>query len=153
MKYFLAIITLVFAAACSNNKSEDKPEDNFPEGSEVKLWRSDLNDSTGKLIMMQDNMIIVDSLAPADIIGFLNEQFPRVQLAYERTSNDTIFIRIPDAMYLTQQMGSSGPVMFFAAAVYNLTELPGIRWVNFDFEEGDHASPGTFGRDDFKNEF
>jgi hypothetical protein len=152
MKYIFIVITLVLAASCSNNKSEDNKEENIPAGNELKLWRSDLNDSTGKLIMMQDNLIVVDSLTPTDIIGFINEQFPRVQLAFERISNDTIFIRIPDAMFLTQQMGSSGPTMFFSAAVYNLTELPGIRWVSFDFEEGDHASPGVLRREDFKNE-
>jgi hypothetical protein len=49
-------------------------------------------------------------------------------------------------------MGSTGPTMFLSSAVYNLTEIPGIRYVNFDFEEGDHASPGTFSRESFKDE-
>jgi hypothetical protein len=61
-------------------------------------------------------------------------------------------VKIPEATYLTQQMGSSGPTMFFAEAVYNISEIPGIRFINFDFEEGDHAQPGTYTRDDFKDQ-
>jgi hypothetical protein len=49
-------------------------------------------------------------------------------------------------------MGSSGPTTYFAEAVFNLTEIPGIHYVSFDFEEGDHAQPGTFNRESFKDE-
>jgi len=75
-----------------------------------------------------------------------------VQLAFVKTSGDTVYLKIPDPMYLTQQMGSSGPTIYLAQAVYSLTEVPGIKYVNLDFEEGDHASPGTFNRDSFKDE-
>ena len=32
------------------------------------------------------------------------------------------------------------------SATVTLTELPDIKFVNFDFEVGDHALPGTNGR-------
>ena len=151
-KLFLPLLVLLFAAACSNNKSSDEPEEKLPEGVEVKLWEANLDDSTGKLVMSQDNMIFLDTIVPQPIIGFLNGEFPRVQLVFEKISNDTLFVAIPDATYLTQQMGSSGPTMYFASAVYNLTEIPGIRYVSFNFEEGDHASPAVLTREDIKNE-
>ena len=82
----------------------------------------------------------------------MNNNWPHVQLEIVKTSGDTLFIKIPQSTYLTQQMGSSGSITYLAEAVYNLTEIPGIHYVNFDFEEGDHAQPGTFNRDSFKNE-
>ena len=49
-------------------------------------------------------------------------------------------------------MGSTGPELYFAEAVYNLTEIPGIRFINFSLTEGDHAGPDTYSRDSFKPE-
>jgi hypothetical protein len=69
-----------------------------------------------------------------------------------KTSGDTVYLKIPEATYLTQQMGSSGPTMYFANLVYNLTEIPGIKNINVDLLEGDHAQPGTFNQDSFKDE-
>jgi len=39
-----------------------------------------------------------------------------------------------------------------ATATYTLTEAKGINYVDFDFEEGDHAVPGTYSRESFKPE-
>jgi hypothetical protein len=93
-----------------------------------------------------------DTLSPEKIVQYLNDNWPHVQLVIVRISGDTLYVKIPQSTYLTQQMGSSGPATYIAEAVYNLTEIPGIHYVNFDFEEGDHAQPGTFNRDSFKNE-
>ena len=93
-----------------------------------------------------------DTLSPEAVVAFLNNKWPHVQLVMIKTSGDTLFIRIPQSAYLTQQMGSSGPTAYFAESVYNLSEIPGIHYVSFDFEEGDHAQPGTFNRDSFKGQ-
>jgi hypothetical protein len=47
---------------------------------------------------------------------------------------------------ITQQMGTSGADDYMTTTTFTLTELKGIKYVNFDFEEGDHAVPGTYSR-------
>lgn len=149
--FYLAAATLLIAS-CGNNKSDDETNEDVEITEQTFVWQSNMDDSTGKLKMSKDKPIGNDSLTTETIIAYLNSANPQVQLEFIKTSNDTIYLRIPSANYLTQQMGSTGPMMYFAAAVYNLTELPGITHVNFDFEEGDHASPSVLNRESFKDE-
>jgi len=93
-----------------------------------------------------------DTLSAAGVVTYLNTINSNVKLEFSKTSHDTIYINIPNATYLTQQMGSTGPTMYFASVVYNLTDIPGINYVTFDFDEGDHASPGTYSRNSFNDE-
>jgi hypothetical protein len=51
--------------------------------------------------------------------------------------------------YLTQRMGSTGADEFLAVATFTLTEYDHIKFVNFIFELGDHASPGLYSREYF----
>jgi hypothetical protein len=149
---FLIPVISVTIAACNNSSDKPVPDDGSVSAPELRTsWQATMNDSTGKLEMVSANTG-PDTLTPAAVIAYLNSINANVQLQEIRTSNDTLYVKIPQAMYLTQQMGSSGPVLFFAEAVYNLTEIPGIRYVNFDFEEGDHASPSTISRETLRNE-
>jgi hypothetical protein len=79
----------------------------------------------------------------------MNDQYPEIQVRFDRLSNDTIFVNIPNSTYLTQQTGSSGPEGYFAELTYNLTELKDISYVSVKFKKGDHAEPGIFSRTDF----
>jgi hypothetical protein len=63
----------------------------------------------------------------------------------------TASVEIINAEYLTQRMGSSGAQAYLVSVTFTLTENPQIKKVNFIFEEGDHAMPGTYSREDFKN--
>ena len=154
MKYFsLLILASLLFIACNN--SADKPEDDGDTtdlNPPVYSWQASLNDSTGKLEVKKSDAVGPDSLSVPAVITYLNKTNINVQLAFVKNSGDTVYLKIPDAMYLTQQMGSSGPTIYLAQAVYNLTEVPGIKYVNLDFDEGDHASPGTFNRESFKDE-
>ena len=58
-------------------------------------------------------------------------------------------VEIINARYLTQRMGSTGADAFLAEATFTITEHPGIDMVYFQFEEGDHASPGLYSRENF----
>ena len=152
MKNLLSfILAALFFYACGNNKA-DQPETENDATNIVFNWEAALNDSSGRLELVKQEGIGPDSLSPKAVIDFLNKKNEFVQIQYIKVSGDTLYAKIPEATYLTQQMGSSGPTLFFAEAVYNLTEIPGIRFVNFDFEEGDHASPGVFDRDTFKDQ-
>ncbi|MBI5211927.1 MAG: hypothetical protein HY957_00950 [Nitrospirae bacterium] len=53
--------------------------------------------------------------------------------------------------HLTQRMGSTGAEEFLAAATFTLTEYDKIKFVNFNFDGGDHAQPGIYYRETFLN--
>ncbi len=151
--YILILLACSFFVACNNKADQpDTEEDSTTISPYTFSWQATLNDSTGKLELTKQEMIGPDSLSPQAVVDFLNSSNPNISLTLVKTSGDTIFIKIPEPTYLTQQMGSTGPTMYFASAVYNLTEIPGIRFANFDFEEGDHAQPGTFTKESFKEE-
>lgn len=83
------------------------------------------------------------------IIHGLNQQYPEIQLSKIAIQHDTLVLFIKDALYFTNQMGSSGPAQYLAQAVINLTSVPGIKYVHIDLKEGEHAGPGTWSRKDF----
>jgi len=148
----IAACLLLFA--CNNNADKEVviSIDSTAGNSDISSWAPDLDDTTGRLVMKKVTTDGPDTLSVSSVIEFLNRTNPNVQLFLTRTSGDTIYIHIPQADYLTQQMGSTGPTMYFANAVYNLTEVPGYHVVNFDFIEGDHAMPGPLNRESFKDE-
>ena len=135
-------------------KNSDKPHDDSEITNKTKFtWVAAFNDSTGKFEVIKKDNTGPDSVNVNSLIAYLNETNTNVLLNLIKLSGDTIYLSIPDAEYLTQQMGSSGPINYFATVVYNLTEISGIKFVNFDFDLGDHASPGVYSRESFKNEF
>lgn|SRR5690606_18999847 len=88
--------------------------------------------------------LTVDALTLA-----LRTNYPEIALEVDHVANDTLFVKIADARYLTQQMGSSGAQVYIMEATYAYTELPDIEVVHFDFAEGDHAVPGDYTRRSF----
>ena len=148
---FPGALLIVILTACGNKKAETvvSREDSTAE---LFSWEAVLNDSTGNVELVKKEDEFPDSLSVQAVVDFINHKNPGIVLQFIRTSSDTLFLSIPEATYLTQQMGSTGPTLFFAEAVYNLTEIPGIRFIHFDFDEGDHAQPGTYTREDFRNQ-
>ena len=106
------------------------------------------NDTLG--IPVKKNAV-KDDLSPEELIGLINKHHGtgKINLTYVETSNDTIYVKIDDSAYLTQQMGTLGPHAYMATVTFTLTELPNVKYVNFNFEEGDHAAPGTYTRTSF----
>jgi hypothetical protein len=154
MKQFLILIFVsLLITSCGNNKADQPATDNDTATVTINyIWQATLNDTSGKLEMKKVETTNLDSLSPASIVAFINTSDSSVHLDFIKTSNDTVYIKITDATFLTQRMGSTGSTMYLAGVVYNLTELPGIRFINFDFEEGDHAQPGTLSRDSFNDQ-
>jgi hypothetical protein len=74
---------------------------------------------------------------------------PKVKLL--TVKNQIASVEVINAEYLTQRMGSSGAQAYLASVTFTLTENPQIKEVKFIFEGGDHAMPGTYTRQDFKN--
>lgn len=148
-KLFFVILTLSILFSCKNNDANKITDGSDSLSSRMFYWQAFLDDSTGKLGFRK--IPANDTLTIPRTIDFLNQSNTNIKLEYVKTSNDTIFIRIPNALYLTQQMGSTGPTLYLSEVVYNMMQIPGINEVNFDFEEGDHATPGTYNKTTFDN--
>ncbi|MBU0982137.1 hypothetical protein KKC94_05605 [Patescibacteria group bacterium] len=69
------------------------------------------------------------------------------QLAFIKTEGNTIFVRVINANTLTEMMGSAGASQYMKVATYTLTEIESIDFVDYEFEEGSHASPGRYSRE------
>lgn len=114
-------------------------------------WTAVFNEQTQQLELRQNKNLKVGNWTPQDAIDAVNIKYPQIKLERVKQSNDTIFVRIDDATYLTQQTGSAGARAYLAEATFALTELDSIQAVYFNFKEGDHASPKTYTRADFDN--
>lgn len=163
--YSLCVFTLVISGCkCGTNTADNGPmesdtvteteivTDSSDFGPEVtnipSLWKVELqDDQTEKLKKPEQESNI---MAPQEMVNAMNASYPEIHLDLKKISHDTAFIAIPESQYLSQQIGSTGAYNYMATAVYNLTELKNIKYVHFDFKEGDHAAPGTYNRDDFK---
>lgn len=147
----LLVFIILLISACGNNKADQPAAEEYS----IEMgysWQATVNDSTGRLEMKKQETAGPDSLSPQAVIDFINTTNTYILLKFVNTSNDTVYIKIPEATYLTQQMGSTGSTIYLAQLVYNLTEIPGTHYVNLDFEEGDHAAPGTFSRKSFNDQ-
>jgi hypothetical protein len=89
-----------------------------------------------------------DTLTPEKLIDLVNTYHGQenIKIDLVLVSNDTIYVEIKNSTYLTQQMGTTGADSYISTTVYTLTELKGIKYVDFKFVEGDHAQPGTYDR-------
>ncbi len=106
---------------------------------------------TGDFVLKHQRQLPAEEIGVQSLIDDINAAWENIRLEFRKLSGDTIYVAIPDSKYLTQQMGSAGAGGYIASVTFNLTELKNIRFVNYDFEEGDHLAPGTFSREDFKN--
>ena len=93
----------------------------------------------------------MSNLGPNDIIDAINYKYPQIKLEWVKQEGNKAFVKIADARYLTSGSGTEGANAYMAEVTFSLTELKGINEVNFNFIEGDHARPGAYTREDFKN--
>lgn len=107
------------------------------------IWDYDCMKDT----VMQIRNVTSDTLTHEILMNFINTDYQdKIYLEYVKTKHDTLFVIINDSHYLTQQMGTAGADDYMISATFTLTELQEVGFVNFDFEEGDHAIPGTYSR-------
>jgi len=107
------------------------------------VWGYDKEDGRYRLIEPMENA------TAGSIVTRLNALHPDPGLELLKIEGDIAFVRVPDAEYLTQRMGTTGAEYFMALVTISLTSLSGIEHVNFSFKEGDHAIPGAYSRVDF----
>lgn len=153
----VSIISCTLFLACNNptqNNSDSQSEQKKDSNSNIDsvshnhspIWSYDYNADT--LIRLDSNLN--PSRTVKDAINIINKAYEgKIILALIRQDADTLRVKIEQPEILTQQIGSTGARAYMALAVFTLTEQTGIHYVTFDFEEGDHASPGTYSRYSF----
>lgn len=156
-RYLSCFVLILFFSSCLNDR-KDKTTDTELDSVETNTkpaeisnipWYSELDTVTQVFSLERNELIKTQDLDSVNVIKALNKNYPESILVWNQLSNDTAYVSIPDAAYLTQQSGSLGAKLFLAESTYSLTEIPGIKVVNFNFQVGDHASPGAYTRDDF----
>ena len=130
----------------SNNDGSDSPVviKNSPS-----VWSADFETATNTYKIHKPVNSRLDTLSAQKLVSLAN--WDSVHVDFIKTSHDTMYVSIPNSEYLTQRIGSTGAENFMATTTFTLTEMKGIKFVNFKFKEGDHASPGVYSRADFKD--
>ncbi|MFM2138291.1 MAG: hypothetical protein RJA57_598 [Bacteroidota bacterium] len=147
------MLLVLVVTGCRSKRIGDTGTDSTDSSSWSPGWEATLNDSTGRIGIRRRLSDGPDSLTPTAVIRYLNRMNPRIELHYRFQSGDTCYTDIPRSEYLTHQIGSTGAESYFMEAVYNLTEIPGIHHVRFDFREGDHAQPDVLSRESFTPDY
>lgn len=156
-KITLSLLVITSLFACNNQAAEEKQEtdtlseDEITVAGDKLVWTTAYDSLSGNYLLKQQRQADADRLTAQELIAGINASRENVRMELIKISNDTIYVAIPNSEFLTQRMGSAGAAEYMAVSTYNLTELKNIHFVNYAFEEGDHAAPGTFSREDFGN--
>lgn len=150
------LFVIVFIASC-RNETEPTAEDadtiqiSTETSKEIDSvpYNVEYSEQTHDLSLVRSKESIKDADV-ADVIAAFNKKYEGIKLDLVKLGKDTISVKIADASKLTQGMGSTGAEAYLAELTFSLTELQGIKAVKIDFEEGDHAMPGVYTREDFK---
>jgi len=158
MKRILIFMMLASLSACNNSGKEPAEEPNIEADtaaattsatvntgeSDLYVWKSSPDYTKEKNPGLRKEIIQEDSL-----IRGLNRMHENVLLEKVKRSGDTLYTEIKDSEYLSEQMGTTGAEMYLADVILNLTEVPGINYVNIQLKEGSHMQPGTWNKQSF----
>ena len=165
-RFITLCFTILFLNACtsiSNEKhtaeetlqtktvAQQQSKNNTQKVFNKLIWATDFDTVKHDFVLLKNREVNADTLTPQKIISEINSVNPSILLEFKKVSNDTIFVLIPDSYYLTERIGTTGASCYMASTTFSLTELKGVKYVNYDFEAGEHLSPGTETRNDYKN--
>jgi len=149
----IAFSTITFFACTGSDKGTNATDSTYQgqtiidQPDTVLFWTIDDYNKT-KSQVYKDSLDITD---PQTVVNGINFIYPDIHLKYLKMSNDTIYAVIDSAYAFTNDMGSSGASEYLSTVVINLTTLKNVNFVNLNFPEGNHASPGVFAKSDFEN--
>lgn len=115
------------------------------------IWTVDFESTTNTFKIHKPTNARPDTLSADKLIASINNNWDSIHLNFIKVSHDTIYVNIPNSEKLTEGLGSTGAENYMATTTFSLTEIEGIKYVNYGFKMGDHASPGVYSRSDFKN--
>jgi len=152
---FLGAIYIVIGILKRNesvtfSKSHTWYVDVDPAGSSIILVRGkkvgEIKHDVNKLILALNKAVVDAEILRPRGEGVATD-FPVIRL--QKIEQRTADIEIQNDLYLTQSMGSAGAQGYLAEVTFTLTEMPGVKTVNFIFTEGDNAAPGLYSRESF----
>ena len=139
----LILVIMILLAACNN---QNRPKKDAKIIGQIPMWDFDCD----SILKLQN--VNADTLTYSKLIKGINDKYlDKVYLEFVKISYDTIFVKIKNSDHLTQQMGTCGADQYMISNTFTLTELKDIKYVHFDFEYGDHASPGAYSRKYYLN--
>ena len=145
MRFAVTILLIFLFFSCGNNDKEIS-ETEYAVSDTLLAWDTNAD----SMIMKRDATVPDGAITIKRIINGLNEKYPEIQIDVIKQSGDTIYVELPDAEYLGNQMGSAGSSAWFADAVINLTSVPGINYVSFKMNTYSHASGGVISQEEYK---
>lgn len=156
---FLFWIGIITISSCTSDNSKLNEEEMAKESAAlsdlgktlVVPWNVELNDSTQMMEIKKNKEASMFNLTPSDMVDAINLKYPQIKLEWIKQEGKRAIVKIEDANYLTRESGTEGATAYLAEATFSLTEFNGIEEVEFVFQEGDHAHPGVYTREKFKN--
>jgi hypothetical protein len=124
---------------------------NAPFGQDFKeyLWFASYDSINNVEFLQKGNFIDRISHNQESVILALNYRKAKCKIEFKKIESDTIYVKILDDNFLTEQMGSTGAECFLGETVYTLTENDLVNYVNIEMDYGSHASPGVYCRIDY----
>lgn len=155
----VVIFVLFLALAASCFRDEEGQEKSTGDKDSLKtdtalsleepVWEYNID----KDIPVKKDSTATEKHSPKELLTIVNHQFKdKVKFDFKDISHDTLFLKIDNADHLTRESGSAGAKAILATAIFTLTESDSIHFVDLHFQEGDHAAPGTYSREDFKSQ-
>lgn len=157
----VAILTLAWANAVgAAPAAPDKPKAVDLDRSHV--WRVEGEDG---FVLVRGRRVDDIRRDPKEVVRAINTVLARIALDHggpvakgdegpptirlRAIQGGTATVDVIGASYLAERMGTTGAEGWLAAATFTITEIPGVKAVEFRFEEGSHASPGRHTRAHF----
>jgi hypothetical protein len=154
IRYLLTLCLVALVVACNNEASNEtkaaadaEPPQQWFVTDTVIVWDCSAEAKEKKKIFAPRDSVTV----PQAFVNGINKTYNEIKLMFDRVSSDTVFIKIPEAIWLTDRAGNSGAEQYLSFAALNLLETKGANFVHFDFTAGAHARPATWSRKDFKD--
>lgn len=155
MKRYLLLLSFVTVIIGCNNEASKEPdvvsEVNQPQQwfvtDTVVVWDCSADDAMRKRIYAPIDSVSV----PQALINGVNKTYSEIKLEFDRMAADTLYVKIPNASWLTERAGNSGAEQYLSFAALNLLEAKDVNYVHFDFVAGVHAKPSTWSDKDFSD--
>lgn len=154
IRYLSTLCIVALVVACNNeapNESKAAADAEPPQQwfvtDTVIVWDCSAEARERKKIFSPKDSVTV----PQAFVNGINKTYSEIKIEFDRLSSDTLFVRIPDAGWLTDRAGNSGAEQYLSFAALNLLETRGVQHVHFNFVAGVHARPATWSRKDFND--
>lgn len=93
---------------------------------------------------------VSSNLQVDSIMKGLNYRFRDIPIEKIKLSGDTLYAKIGNSKYLSEETGSTGSAAYIAEVVVNITSVADINYVHLGFKQGDHATPGIYAKKDYQ---